>query len=899
MPLAAVVTVACGAVLAYAQWSVITPPTVLYWFVTLMVVVVARTLLAVAYHRRSKLTAHTPAIWGRLFLIGSTLSGLVWGWSAVALFPSAEPASQVPTTIVVAGVAAGSVTSLAASWLASSIFVTVSVIPLSFSMMTSGSEVALLVGALTLVFYAAVMLNGHRIQSNIVQNFRLSFDAAARSREQALNQVTRGTSGEVGRAFFRELVATLSDGMHTDLAIVGFFEPGSQRFNPLATRFQARFLEPSSFRMDDATFRDLFGERIRVCARGASVSTRVLGVDATMMADSYATVALLDAERNPLGLVAIFNERPIEDPEDLRSLLSIFADRAQAELQRLRAERDMLEAKEKAEEASVAKSAFLANMSHEIRTPLHGVLGLTEILRNTGATSEQQGYLDLIQKSGETQLAIIDDVLDFSSIESGKLALDVHDFEIRSALMDAIEPLAVEAHVKGLELITVFAAQVPERARGDAMRLRQVLSNLVRNAVKFTDRGQVSVEVDGERGPDGVTRLRIVVEDTGVGISTEAQARIFEAFEQGDNSLTRRFGGTGLGLTLCHRLVQLMSGTIRLDSEPGRGSRFSLELPLQQCSEVVDPSTQRSPCLAAARILVLDDRQQSLTGIEAMLTPLCERVTTATSGEAAVLELRRAFERGVLPDVAIVDTDMPHVDGPEFVHQLRRDPALCGIPVILLVALGDAQQLKRARQVSDARCVTKPVRAHALERCLVEVLTSTPRAHDVPEAAVAAPGPEATRAAAHEDDSARRSRVLVVDDNVINRKVAVMLVEAAGYAADVAVNGREAVDAQGATSYAAVLMDCQMPVMDGFEATELIRQNEAEGCRIPIVAMTAHALQRDREHALRSGMDDFLTKPVTKDVLKDTLDRWIQSDANEAAAASKREVQPDDRGPQH
>ena len=557
----------------------------------------------------------------------------------------------------------------------------------------------------------------------------------------------------------------------------------------------------------------------------------------------------------------------------------------------------------KAEEAAQVKARFLATMSHEIRTPLNGVIGMLELVQDGPLSSEQSDFIGTARQSAEVLMGIINDILDFSKIEAGKLALEALSFDLPALVEDVVGLLAEQASRKGVEVNGLIAPDVPAAVQGDAKRLRQVLTNLVGNAVKFTARGEVTVRVEREdREASFVsrealpseprdtlheqreTRLRFSVTDTGIGIPTAQQAHLFQPFAQADSSTTRKYGGTGLGLTISKQLVELMGGTIGLESEPGRGSTFWFTVTLQ--AQPVQPQPAAAPLPPHSRVLIVAGSdtmrlllRQHLSAWR--LTDICE-----DDGSHAMILLRDAAARGRPFTVALVDHNLP---GPCDVAAIVADPTLAATSVLLLTQAG---QGSKPITPAGARlaCLSKPVRLTTLHRQLTLLLDNASCA-----ALKDGAGPTVSPAAPS------GARLLVVEDNEVNQVVAVRLLQKLGYQADVAANGCEALAALARTAYAGILMDCHMPEMDGYEATRRIREHEAcelemanresqagsdssnrsgspftvHRSRIPIIAMTANCLPGDREQGLAAGMDDYLVKPVTADTLRAALSRWM------------------------
>lgn len=638
-------------------------------------------------------------------------------------------------------------------------------------------------------------------------------------------------------------------------------------------------------RITGITSEEAIGQRTEILRGPESDPLKIARFIAALTAGNRISLEMNYRRKDGTPYIAELHYSPVHDAQGQVShfigLLSDIGPRKEAE-EALRNARDQ------ALETSRLKSEFLSTMSHEIRTPMNGIIGMTDLLLDTPLNPEQLDFTGIVRDSANALLTIINDILDFSKIEAGKLDIEITDFSPLQVVEGTVELLVAKAREKNLALMSFVDPSLPQRLRGDPTRLRQVLLNLISNAVKFTDRGTIELSAQCEQTGDA-PRVRFEVRDTGIGISAATQHRLFQSFTQADSSTTRKYGGTGLGLAISKRLVELMDGEIGVISTEGKGSTFWFTLPLAQSNECSTSETTHHPLahpVKGQRVLVVDDHTSDRKIIHRYLVSWGLVNDGASNGMEALKLMRDAADIGMPYDIALIDFSMPGMDGIELAKTIRAQPDFKNTRLVLLTAYDQKDLFERALASGFSACLAKPIRQSQLFDSLADspIEMSNVAQEDmlVPRSSFT-PNPG--------NSSENRRLILLAEDNLVNQRLAQLQINKLGYALHIVSNGQEALDAINTQLYAAVLMDCQMPVMDGFEATARIRQEAHPGAaHLPIIAMTANAMQGDRERCLAAGMDDYISKPITVEHLSSVLDKWVGAPMPITTAATVQAV---------
>jgi two-component system, sensor histidine kinase and response regulator len=850
------------------------------WLAASLVFVVVRFAIS-GFYKRSKTAEESPQFWGAMFSLGLLLNGLLWGYAGFVLLPVGHPNLQLLLVIVLLSVASGGLSIVMPHPWTYAMLVGPMLLPFSIYMIYLGGIEQTLIGIFTILYTMTMLSGSSNITRNIMENVTSRFRQSFMSREMAeTNRLLRSTIAENGQTEkalreseikYRRMFEILQD-VYYQTDANGILTVMSPALYPISGwRPEELIGHPVTEVYKDPATRDMLMDALMKEGMVHDYEVALKAKDGTTIFTSVSAQILQDDQGRPTGVSGTLRDITLRKrAED--ELVETNKKLVEANAKLARATDHANEMAIQAEAANRAKSEFLANMSHEIRTPMNGVIGMTGLLLDMGLTEEQQQCAEIVRKSGETLLSLINGILDFSKIEAGKLDLEVLDFDLRDIVADTAEVIAFKAQEKGLELACFVDPDVPSCLRGDPSRLRQVLSNLGINAVKFTAEGEVSIHVSvAERAGRHVT-LRFEVRDTGIGIPQEKLPILFSPFTQADGSTTRKYGGTGLGLSISKQLVELMGGQMGVSSVPGKGSMFWFTALLDVCMDRGIAVSAPTHDLAGVRTLVVDDNATNRFFAATLLRSWGCDPGEAPDGKTGLEKLKDAAGQGIPYRVALLDMQMPEMDGEELGARIMEDPELRATGLIMVTSLGQNTDRSRLKNMGFVDCISKPVREADLRNSLALCLDGNRRREVSRHAQGDSSVPES------------HGHILIAEDNVVNQLVAVKLLKKMGHRVDTVANGAEAIKSLAQIPYDLVLMDCQMPEMDGFESTIRIRSGEAGPSRAstPIIAMTAHVMQGDRENCLSAGMDDYVSKPIDPGVLAETLARWLGKKAGSA-----------------
>ena len=848
---------ALAGILAFMQRNVISSTVVVSWFALIALIMFSRAIINFAYHRSSTDTEAKTHLWLLRFRLGILTAGLAWGASGFLLFPANDPQNQLFLLFILAGLTSGAVTSYAADFISALVFSLLVLAPIIIRLFLVGESVYVTMGIASTLYLGHMVMSLRHINRNITENIVLHLEAS--EREATVNRKTQELSNEIAYRSRIETDLRQSDERFRKLFQNSPIPVAIHDLNGIIVSLNNSFIKTFGYQLEDIPNLDAWFSLAYPNGQHLS-DVKFMWVDSDpsysvlhkeIISPKIQVTCKDGTERWVIAhCVFIGGERLIAFNDITQEHESIAA---------------LLKAKEIAEEATRVKSEFLANMSHEIRTPMNGVLGMLDLLSETSLSPIQLDWVKTAHSSGQALLEIINDILDLTKLEADKLEVEHVDFNLVDLVEDVCILTSNRAFAKGLELNCLLPTSMPLIWRGDPMRIRQVLTNLISNAVKFTEQGEVSVSIIQSLVANSTEQLRFEIHDTGIGISEATLARLFEPFVQADSATSRRFGGSGLGLSISKKLVERMGGTIGVSSIPGKGSCFWFTLPLTN-SESDDPRISlHTNDLSGKRILIVDDNTTNRKILNTYLKSWGLTVSEADCGSAALMQLQTSTLQNISLDLILLDMQMPVMDGLTFARCLTQIPSLTHLPIILL---SSDNQIEPAdyQGTGIIQRLFKPLRQMQLYDAIVNALNAHKPNTDIKN-------PRVEVEVEANQLCFQHKKVLVVEDNKVNQKVIVAKLRKYNIVPDVAENGQLALDKLKQGHYDLIFMDCHMPIMDGYTATRELRLFEAQHHlpRQTVIALTANALEGERDKCMMAGMDDYITKPIVTSQLMNLL----------------------------